>query len=95
MLVANEHHDRLAELTAVLAGLGHDVIAPQIEISKVGPVTAREQPDVAFVGLDESSQHALALIEQIVQEAACPVVVILQAPDPLFVAEAARRGVFA
>ena len=95
VLVANEHQERLAELTAVLAGLGHEVIAPQIAISKVGPVTAREQPDVAFVGLGESSQHALALIEQIVQEAACPVVVILKEPDPEFVAEAARAGVFA
>jgi AmiR/NasT family two-component response regulator len=95
VLVANEHQDRLAELTAVLTGLGHEVVAPQLEVGKVGAVTAREQPDVAFVGLGESSQHALALIEQIVQEAACPVVVILQAPDPTFVAEAARRGVFA
>jgi AmiR/NasT family two-component response regulator len=71
------------------------VIAPQIEVSEVGPVTAREQPDVVFVGLGESSQHALELIEQIVHEAACPVVALLHEPDPEFVVEAARRGVFA
>ena len=58
-------------------------------------MTAREQPDVAFVGLGDSSQHALELIEQIVHEAACPVVALLHAPDSEFVVEAARRGVFA
>ncbi len=95
VLVANERQDRLAQVAALVADLGHDVIAPQIEVTEVGPVTAREQPDVAFVGLGESSQHALELIEQIVHEAACPVVALLHAPDPGFVVEAARRGIFA
>ena len=95
MLVANERQDRLAEVAALVANLGHHVIAPQIEVSEVGLVTAREHPDVALVGLGESSQHALELIEQIVHEAACPVVALLHAPDPAFVVEAARRGVFA
>ncbi|MDX6507462.1 MAG: two-component system, response regulator PdtaR [Gaiellaceae bacterium] len=95
VLVANERQDRLAQVAALVADLGHDVIAPQIEVTEVGPVTAREQPDVAFVGLGESSQHALELIEQIVHEAACPVVALLHTPDPGFVVEAARRGIFA
>lgn len=95
VLVANERQDRLVHVAALVAGLGHEVIAPQIEVSEVGPVTAREQPDVAFVGLGESSQHALELIEQIVHEAACPVVALLHSPDPEFVVEAARRGIFA
>jgi response regulator NasT len=95
VLVANERQDRLADVAAVVAGLGHEVIAPQIEVSEVGLVTAREQPDVALVGLGESSDHALELIEQIVHEAACPVVALLHSPDSEFVLEAARRGVFA
>ena len=95
VLVANERQDRLAEVVAIVAGMGHEVLAPQIEVGEVGPVTAREQPDVAFVGLGESSEHALELIEQIVHEAACPVVALLHAPDPEFVVEAAKRGVFA
>jgi AmiR/NasT family two-component response regulator len=95
VLVANERHDRLAVVADLVAGLGHEVIAPQIEVSEVGPVTAREQPDVAFVGLGASSEHALELIEQIVHEAACPVVALLHEPDAGFVIEAARRGVFA
>jgi response regulator NasT len=95
VLVANERQDRLVDVAALVASLGHEVIAPQIEVSEVGPVTAREHPDVAFVGLGASSQHALELIEQIVHEAACPVVALLHEPDPGFVVEAARRGIFA
>ena len=95
VLVANERQDRLAVVADVIRGLGHEVIAPQIEVSEVGPVTALEQPDVAFVGLGESSEHALELIEQIVHEAACPVVALVHEPDPEFVIEAAKRGIFA
>jgi response regulator NasT len=95
VLVANERHDRLTVVADLVANLGHEVIAPQIDVSEVGSVTAREQPDVAFVGLGASSEHALELIEQIVHEAACPVVALLHEPDPGFVIEAARRGVFA
>ena len=58
-------------------------------------MTARERPDVALVGLGESSDHALHLVEQIVHEAACPVIVLIHAPDPDFVKEASKRGVFA
>ena len=58
-------------------------------------MTARERPDVALVGLGESSEHALELIDKIVREAACPVIVLLHAPDPAFLMEASKRGVFA
>src|SRR5687768_18224321 len=40
---------------------------------------------VAFVGLGKSSEHALALIDTIVQEAACPVILLIHTPDPAFV----------
>ncbi|HEX6582966.1 MAG TPA: ANTAR domain-containing protein [Thermoleophilaceae bacterium] len=78
-----------------MASLGHEVIAREIEVNDVGAVTARERPDVALVGLGESSDHALMLIEKIVQEAACPVIVLLHSADPDFVREASKRGVFA
>jgi AmiR/NasT family two-component response regulator len=95
VLIANERKDRLALVAPIVAGLGHEVIAREIEVDDVGPVTARERPDVALVGLGESSDHALSLIEKIVQEAACPVIVLIHAPDPEFVREASKRGVFA
>lgn len=95
VLVANERKDRLAVVASSVVALGHEVIAREIEVEDVGTVTARERPDVALVGLGESSAHALALIDKIVHEAACPVIVLLHAPDSAFVKEASKRGVFA
>jgi len=95
VLIANERRDRLELLAQVVISLGHDVIAREIYVKEVGAVTAREQPDVALVGLGESSVHALELISEIVREAACPVIAILHAGDPAYVHEAAKRGVFA
>jgi response regulator NasT len=95
VLIANQRRDRLALVTEIVAALGHEVIACGIEIEDVGPVTARERPDVALVGLGESSEHALELIDRIVREAACPVIALIHEPDPEFVTEASQRGVFA
>ena len=95
VLIANERRDRLALLAEVVAGLGHEVIAREIDVREVGAVTAREHPDVALVGLGLSSDHALELISEIVHEASCPVIALLSAKDPAYVREAAKRGVFA
>jgi AmiR/NasT family two-component response regulator len=95
VLIANQRKDRLAEVAAAVTSLGHEVIAREIEVSDIGAVTARERPDVALVGLGDSSEHALDLIDQIVREAACPVIALLHARDPGFITEASKRGVFA
>ena len=95
VLIANERTDRLALVAPIVVALGHEVIAREIDVEDVGEVTARERPDVALVGLGESSQHALDLIDKIVREAACPVIVLLHSRDAEFVKEASKRGVFA
>ena len=95
VLIANERKDRLELVVPIVSALGHEVIAREIEVEDVGAVTARERPDVALVGLGESSDHALGLIERIVREAACPVITLIHASDPRFVKEASKRGVFA
>jgi AmiR/NasT family two-component response regulator len=95
VLIANERRDRLELVVPIVASLGHEVIAREIEVDDVGAVTARERPDVALVGLGSSSEHALVLIERIVHAATCPVIVLIHAPDPDFVREASKRGVFA
>ena len=95
VLIANERRDRLELLAQVVAGLGHEVIAAEIDVREVGAVTAKEHPDVALVGLGLSSEHALELIGEIVREASCPVIALLAARDPAYVHEAAKRGVFA
>jgi len=95
VLIANERRERLELLAQVVAGLGHEVIAREIDVKEVGAVTARERPDVALVGLGLHSEHALELISEIVREASCPVIALLSAKDPSYVHEAAKRGVFA
>ena len=95
VLIANERRDRLALVAPMVAALGHDVIVREVEVDDVGAVTAKEQPDIALVALGESSKHALDLIEKIVHEAACPVIALLDSPEPEFVQEASKRGVFA
>jgi AmiR/NasT family two-component response regulator len=95
VLIANERRDRLALVAPIVASLGHEVIAREVDVNDVGTVTARERPDVALVGLGANSDHALMLIEKIVHESACPVIVLIHAPDPEFVKEASKRGIFA
>jgi AmiR/NasT family two-component response regulator len=95
VLIANQRADRLVVVAAAVASLGHEVIAREIDVADVGAVTARERPDVALVGLGDSSEHALELIGKIVHEAACPVIALLHVRDPAFINEASKRGVFA
>jgi response regulator NasT len=95
VLIANEKRARLELLAHMVIGLGHDVIALEIDVTEVAALTAKECLDVAIVGLGESSEHALELISEIVREASCPVVALLRADDPGYVHEAAKRGVFA
>ena len=95
VLIANERKDRLALVAPLVAALGHEVIAREVEVADVGAVTARERPDVALVGLGQSSEHALGLIDRIVKTATCPVIALLHEPDPDFLGEASKLGVFA
>jgi AmiR/NasT family two-component response regulator len=95
VLIANERRDRLELLARVVATLGHEVVAREIEVADVAEVTQAERPDVALVGLGESSDHALDLIGEIVRESACPVIALLQSEDPTYVRAAAKRGIFA
>ena len=54
VLIANERKERLSLVASIIAALGHEVIAREVEVDEVGAVTARERPDVAFVGLGDS-----------------------------------------
>src|SRR6266540_3940294 len=94
ILVADARRERLQEVASTLIGLGHQTLS-ELELARVGPVTAAERPDVAIVVVGESSEHALAMIGKIVHEAACPVIALLDGEDSNFVKEAAKRGIFA
>ena len=95
VLIANERRDRLELVAQVITGLGHEVIASEVEVETIAEVTAREHPDVALVGLGLSTDHALHMIELIVRESFCPVIALLAAEEPAYIHEAAKRGVFA
>lgn len=95
ILIANERKDRLARIAEVVTRLGHEVISRELEVSEVAAATEREHPDLAFVGLGVSGEHALDMISEIVREASCPVIALLEADDPVWVNEAAKRGIFA
>jgi response regulator NasT len=95
ILIANERKDRLERIAEIVTGLGHEVISKELEVTEVAAATEREHPDLAFVGLGVSAEHALEMISEIVREASCPVIALLEAVDPTWVNEAAKRGIFA
>jgi response regulator NasT len=95
ILIANERKDRLERINTIVIGLGHQVISRELDVSEVAAATEREHPDLAFVGLGASGPHALEMISEIVREASCPVIALLEAEDASWVNEAAKRGIFA
>jgi response regulator NasT len=92
VLLGHGGDERHAGLASVIAGLGHEVVVG----TEVG-ASGREMPDIALVVAGAGSPPAagLALIDAIATEAACPVIVVLDAPDPAFVGDACKRGAFA
>ena len=44
VLIASERPDRLERVAVIVAGLGHEVIARQLEVTEVGQVTRAERP---------------------------------------------------
>jgi AmiR/NasT family two-component response regulator len=96
VLVANEHRGRLEEIAGVAEGLGHDVVAREIDVGDVAEAARDLLPDLAVVGLhDHHTTHALEMIGEIVGEGICPVIAVTEGEDPDFVHEAAQSGIFA
>jgi response regulator NasT len=95
VLIANERDERLNRITTLVEELGHEIVARSLEIKDVGPLSRETGAEVALVGLGLDGEHALDLITSIVQEAACPVIALLDVEDPTYVDKAAERGVFA
>lgn len=95
VLIANEQDDRLETITAIVEGLGYEVVARGVDVGDVAALSRSSGAEVALVGLGLDGQHALDQISAIVHEAACPVIALLDVADPSYVEEAAKRGVFA
>jgi AmiR/NasT family two-component response regulator len=95
VLVADERRQYLEPISAAVRELGHEVIGHEVEIDRVGRTTIERRPDVAIVALHEDDDHALDLITEIVHGSTCPVMALVRGARRDFVAEAARRGIFA
>lgn len=97
VLLANEQRDALDTAAAMIRELGYTVAARAVSIDEVSRIIAEEEEDVdaALVVLHDDQEHALDMIDRLVDEAPCPIVVLIPREGPDFVEEAAIRGVFA
>jgi AmiR/NasT family two-component response regulator len=94
VLLANEREEDLKVLGGVLDGLGHDVTPFAVSVAEAIELIAREDPDIAFVVIDNNDEHGLALISETVEFASGPVLVtVREAKDPALIARAADMGI--
>jgi response regulator NasT len=95
VLVADEDVRALDGIAAILRSLGHDVVARTMSPDRAAAAIADDDPQVAMVKLHSDDEHALELIEELIDAGGCPVVALLDREDPEFVARAAERGIIA
>jgi AmiR/NasT family two-component response regulator len=95
VLVADEDHAALDTVAQLLHRLGHEVSARAVGVQEVSQEIEDDEPDIALVKLHDDDEHALELIDEIVDEAACPVIALMEVPEPAFISRAAKRGIFA
>jgi response regulator NasT len=94
-LAADDSQAVLDVLCERLDRLGHEVVGRAIRLDEVSEAIADEEPDIALVKVHSDDAHALELIEEIIDQAACPVVAVLNEERPEFIGEAAERGIYA
>ena len=95
VLVADERPGPLERMADVARSRGHGVVALELGVEEAARAIRDQAPDLAIVGLHKDEAHALELVEQIVDEGICPVIVQSNGEDPEFAARAAARGAFA
>jgi response regulator NasT len=95
VLTADEDAPALDELGALLGRLRHAVTSRAVSVKEATELIAAEDPDLSLVRLHRDDEHALALIEELGVCASGPVIAVLDAADPEFLAEASKRGIAA
>ena len=95
VLVADEDKRQLDDVAEILRSLGHEVVARATSPAGIVEAVDEDTPDLAMVKLHSDDEHALDLIEELIDVGACPVVALLDGEDPDFVARAAQRGIIA
>lgn len=92
LLAADEDPQALRRTAQVLEGLGHEVTACTASVAEACELIARDEPDAAVVVVHEDPDHALALIDELSEAVAGPVVALLREPSAAFAQAAAERG---
>src|SRR3954453_21368872 len=82
VLVADERPQPLAKMAEMARGLGHEVVAVELNVSGAAHAIREQSPDLAIVALHEDQDHALELVEELVEEGICPVIVQSNGGDP-------------
>ena len=95
VLVADEDKKALDGIVAILRALGHDVVARATSPDDAAAAIDEDDPQVAMVKLHSDDEHALELIEEMIDVGGCPVIALLDKEDADFVARAAERGIIA
>jgi AmiR/NasT family two-component response regulator len=93
VLAADEDEATLRATDELLSGIGHTVTAHAVNVKQAAELIAREDPDLSVVVVHDDDDHALDLIEEIVEYARGPLVVLLGAHDSDFLRSAAERGI--
>lgn len=95
VLVADEDHAALDTVARLLHDLGHAVCARAVGVGEVANQIAKDEPEVALVKLHDDDEHALDLIDEIVEGTDCPVIALMEVPEPDFISRAAEHGIYA
>ncbi|HET8673352.1 MAG TPA: ANTAR domain-containing protein, partial [Thermoleophilaceae bacterium] len=95
VLVADEDRAALDGVAKLLHQLGHEVCARAVAVEEVSQRIDEDEPDVALVKLHDDDQHALDLIDEITDEATCPVIALMEVPEAGFISRAAKHGIYA
>jgi AmiR/NasT family two-component response regulator len=95
VLIADEDRDALRHLGSVLERLGHEVTPHVVSVAEAIELISTEDPDLAIVVVHKDDEHALALIQEVVEYASGPVIAQTRDGDVDFVARAAERGISA
>jgi response regulator NasT len=95
VLIADEDREALNQLGEVLEALGHEVTPYVVSVAEAIALIATEDPDLAIVVVHKDDDHALALIQEVVEYASGPVIAQTRNGDVDFVARAADRGISA
>jgi response regulator NasT len=94
ILIADENHQRLDRVAAVVRGAGHDVVARAVGPEQAVDSVVDDPPDVALVAPGSDGEHALELVACLVEDASWPVLLYMEQEDSTIARDAARLGVF-